>query len=168
MLERFGARTRRFFLVATTIAALPLMGCNVIAGEHDATTEFLVDPRLDGTFFGWSEITISQDASSVKGATLEFARLELPEDSPADDLTFLQNILGEVVTPDERQPMAKKDVMPEGESIVALDKLYDGDLRRFFPDKHTIRMEWTGSRNPAVEIPEGGLWINVRVRVNVQ
>lgn len=150
------------------------MGCSVIAGEHDATTEFLVDPRADGTYFGWSEITIQQDASSVKGATLQFARLELPDDSPADDLTFLQNITAEVVnpetpeTPEVRELVAKKDEMPKGESVVPLDLLYEGDLRQFFPDKHTIRLEWKGSRNPAVEIPDGGLWVDVRVRVLVE
>jgi hypothetical protein len=41
-------------------------------------------------------------------------------------------------------------------------------LRGFFPDGHTIRIEWTGARNPAVTIPEGGLWVTVRLRVNVQ
>lgn len=150
------------------LAALPLTGCALVSGSHDATTEFLVDPKFDGTFWGWSEITISQDANSVSGAKLQFARLDLPEDSPADDLTFLQNVLAEVVTPDQRVPVAKKEQFPEGEPYVPLELLYDGDLRGFFPDGHTIRIEWTGSRNPAVEIPEGGLWVNVRIRVNVE
>jgi len=164
----FGARFGRVFVAATALAAMSVTGCSVVSGQHDATTELIVDPQFDGTFFGWSEITIQQDASSVKGATLQFARLELPEDSPAEDLTFVQNILAEVVTPTERQPMAKKDEMPEGESIVGLDLLYNGDLKRFFPDGHTIRMEWTGQRNPNVAIPDEGFWVDVRVRVNVE
>jgi hypothetical protein len=172
MLDRLSVGAMRLFLTAAALAGVCSMGCSVVAGAHDATTEFLVDPRADGTYFGWSEITISQDASTVKGATLQFARLELPDDSPVEDLTFLRNIYGEVVikevTPELRQAMAKKDQMPEGESIVPLDLLYEGDLRQFFPDGHTIRMEWTGSTNPAVTIPDGGLWINVRVRVNVE
>jgi hypothetical protein len=168
MNTRFGARARRAVLAAMMLAALPLTGCALVSGQHDATTEFLVDPKADGTYWGWSELTISQDASSVSGATLQFARLELPDDSPAEDLTFLQNVFAEVVTPDKREPVAKKDQFPEGEPYVPLDLLYDGDLRGFFPDGHTIRIEWTGARNPAVTIPEGGLWVTVRLRVNVQ
>ncbi len=168
MLDRSYARVPRAVLAATLLAALPFTGCAFIAGQHDATTEFLVAPQANGTFWGWSEITISQDASSVKGATLQFARLELPDDSAAEDLTFLQNITAEVVTPDQRQPVAKMETFPDGESIVPLDLLYDGDLRGFFADGHTIRIEWTGARNPAVEIPPDGYWVTVRIRVNVE
>lgn len=174
MLDRLCTRFPRAVLAATAIAALSLGGCNFVAGEHDATTEFLVDPHASGRFFGWSEITISQDANSVDGATLVFARLDLPEDSPADDLTFMQNVTAEVVIPatetepEVRELVAQQDSMPEGEPSVLLDLIYKGDLRHFFPDGHTIRIEWTGERNPAVSIPEGGLWVNVRVRVRVE
>lgn len=153
---------------ATALLALSSTSCSVIAGQHDATTEFLVNPHADGTYYGWSEITIQQDASSVKGATLQFARLELPDDSPADDLTFLKDVYGELVTPDERVPVAEKTEFPKDEATAVLDLLYHGDLKRFFPDGHTVRMEWKGTRNPDVEIPEGGLWVTVRVRVNVE
>lgn len=154
-------------IAAVALLCLPATSCSVIAGQYDATTEFLVNPHADGTYYGWSEITISQDASSVKGATLQFARLELPDDSPSDDLTFMQDVYGELVTDTERVPVAEKKTMPEGEGTVILDLLYHGDLKRFFPDGHTVRMEWKGSRNPAVAIPDGGLWVTVRVRVNV-
>ncbi|MEZ4296873.1 MAG: hypothetical protein R3B70_18045 [Polyangiaceae bacterium] len=162
------ARVARAVLATVALAAPWLAGCNYITGQHDASTDFLVSPKADGTYWGWSEITISQDASSVKGATLQFARLELPEDSNAEDLTFLQNILAEVVIPEERVPVAKKEQFPDGEAIVPLDLLYDGDLKGFFPDGHTIRIEWTGQRNPAVEIPPDGYWVNARIRVNVE
>ncbi len=168
MLESLIDRTSRAALAAMVLVSLPAMGCSVVSGSHDATTEFLVNPHADGTYKGWSEITISQDANSVKGATLQFARLELPDDSPADDLTFMKDVFGELVTPTERVPVAQKDTMPEGEGTVVLDLLYDGDLRRFFPDGHTVRIEWQGTRNPAVEIPADGLWVTVRVRVNVE
>ena len=173
MRDSLFARGRRAFLAASALAALSSTGCNFIAGEHDATTFFRVDPKASGKFFGWSEITISQDARDVEGASLQFARLELPADSPADDLTFMRNILAEVVILGEdgerieAEPVAKKDEMPEGEPTVLLDLVFDGDLRHFFPDGHTIRIEWTGERNPEVEIPEGGLQVNVRIRVSV-
>lgn len=151
-----------------SIAALSLTGCTTLAGQHDASTTFLVDPQASGSFWGWSEITISQDANSVNGARLQFARLDLPDDSTAEDLTFLQNILAEVVTPDQRIPVAKKDQFPQDEPYALLDLLYDGDLRGFFPDGHTIRIEWTGQRNPAVEIPPDGYWVDVLIRVKVE
>src|SRR5262245_16593488 len=121
---RFGVRARRAVLAAMMIAALPLTGCALVSGAHDAGTEFLVDPKSDGTFWGWSEITIQQDANSVKGATLQFARFDLPDDSPAEDLTFMQNVLAEVVVGDQRTPVAKKDEFPKGEPYVPLDLLY--------------------------------------------
>jgi hypothetical protein len=80
----------------------------------------------------------------------------------------MQDVFGELVTPTERVPVAKKDTMPKNEPTVVLDRLYDGDLRRFFVGGHTVRIEWKGTRNPAVEIPAGGLWVQVRVRVNVE
>lgn len=172
--DSLNAGFSRVLLAAAALAALSLDGCAVVAaGDHDATTEFLVDPHADGTFFGWSEITVSQDASSVKGASLVFARLEVPDDSSAPDLTFIKDIKAELVIKEgdtylERQPAGDKAVMPPGENIVPLDNIYKGDLRHFFPDGHTVRIEWTGSRNTAVEIPDGGYWVTVRVRINVQ
>ena len=168
LLDRFLTKSPRAVLAATLLAGLSLTSCSVVAGEHDAETKFLVDPNFDGSYWGWSEITISQDAQSVDGATLQFARLELPEDSPAEDLTFLQNVFAEVVTDTQRVAVAKKDTFPDGEAFVPLDLLYEGDLREFFPDGHTIRIEWTGQRNPAVEIPPDGYWVTVRIRVNVE
>lgn len=174
MRDRLFACAQRALFAATTIAALSNTGCNFIAGEHDAETWFIVDPRANGTFFGWSQITIQQDAREVEDAELMFARLELPEDSPAEDLTFIQNVLAEVVILDdaeqrvEAEVVAKKDEMPKGQPSVPLDLVFDGDLRHFFPDGHTIRIEWTGQRNPEVEIPEGGLKVLVSIRVKVE
>ena len=150
------------------------MGCNFIAGEHDAKTWFVVDPRADGTFFGWSQITIQQDAREVEGAELMFARLELPEDSQAEDLSFIRNVLAEVVILDENEKrkkwasVAEKDEFPEGQPSVPLDLVFDGDLREYFPDGHTIRIEWSGQRNPNVKIPEGGAKVMVHIRVRVE
>lgn len=163
---------RRFALTLTTglfamcaLGALTSAGC-VAAGPREAVTKFLVSPKASGSFWGWSEITVPQDANSVGVTTLQFVRLEVDEDE-ADDLTFLQSLLAEAVTDAERVPVAKKEAMPEGETIVPLDILYDGDLRPLFPDGRTIRIEWTGSVDPSVQIPEIGVWISVRVRVNI-
>ena len=139
----------------------------MISGSYDASTKFLVNPGASGTYNGWSEITITQDASSVSGAIVEWARLDLPEDSPAEDLTFIKDVYGELVVGDTRTPVAEQDTMPKGEPNVLLDLLYEGDIRQFFSDGHTVRIEWKGTRNPDVAIPAGGLWVEVRVRVKV-
>lgn len=174
MRDRFLGRARRALIAATTIAALSNVGCNFIAGEHDAETWFIVDPRADGTFFGWSTITIQQDAREVEDAELVFARLELPEGSEAEDLSFIRNVLAEVVILDddgkrkEWAPVAEKDDFPKGQPSVPLDLVFEGDLRHYFPDGHTIRIEWSGERNPEVEIPEGGAKVMVNIRVKVE
>ncbi len=166
-------RGRRVFLSTTVLLAFSSAGCNFIAGQHDAETFFIIDPSASGSFFGWSTITVDQDVRDVEDAELLFVRLELPEDSPAQDLTFMRNIVGQVVIRDENDQIVKaavvaqKEQMPVGEPLVVLDLVYDGDLRDFFPDGHTIRMEWTGERNPAVQIPEGGVKVLVKIRVQV-
>lgn len=167
MFRRLIHQSHRAAILTTALLALPLASCNVISGSYDASTKFLINPGAKGTYAGWSEITISQDANSVSGATLDWARLDLPADSPAEDLTFIKDVYGELVTPTARTPVAEQDTMPKGEPNVLLDLLYDGDIRQFFADGHTVRIEWKGTRNPDVTIPEGGLWVEVRVRVTV-
>ncbi|MFO0587550.1 MAG: hypothetical protein U0441_08425 [Polyangiaceae bacterium] len=158
--------TSRASIFTTALLAMPLTSCGAIAGSYDATTTFLVNPHASGTFNGWSEITISQDANSVSGATLDWARLDLPQDSPASDLTFIKDVSATIG--DAKVPIAEQDTMPKGETDVLLDMLYDGDLRQFFKDGHTVHIDWKGTRNPDVAIPEGGLWVEVRVRVTVK
>jgi hypothetical protein len=50
---------------------------------------------------------------------------------------------------------------------VALNVKYDGDLRPFFKDGHTIRIEWNGTTTPGYKWPADGLGVTVRGRVKV-
>src|SRR5262245_58689837 len=79
--------------LALSLFALAGGGCASIAGDQDAETRFLLKPGADGTFFGWSEITIDEDANSVDGATIQFVTLERMERD--GDLTFIQSVMGE-------------------------------------------------------------------------
>jgi hypothetical protein len=145
------------------------MGCTAVAGDLDADAKFLVKPKGDATFFGWSEITIEQDATSVEQATLRAVTLEVLEPAEITDLGFLQGVAGEVVTSTERTRAVEKTKMPEGERVVPLDILYEGDLRSFFEDGHTIRIEWAGSTNPSFTAwPTEGIWIRAHIIVHVE
>jgi hypothetical protein len=153
--------------IAAGMMALSAGGCSDIAGDQDAETKFLLKPGGDGNFFGWSEITIDQDANSVDGATLRFVTLERMEGVQPGDLTFIHSVIGEAVNPESRTLLVTKTKMPAGEMTVPLDVVYDDDLRQFFPDGHTIRVEWNGSAD-TTGLPAEGVWIRVKVRVHIE
>ena len=126
-----------------------------------------MSPRGDGEFFGWSEITISQDVSSVDGARLQFVVLEVLDPPDVPDLTFLKLVTGEAVTPKGRTLVVEKRGMPKNEPSVPLDIVHHGDLREFFPDDHTIRIEWAGVADVNYPFPADGITIRVAMRVVV-
>ena len=145
-------------------------GCSAVVGDQQIDTIFRVDPNADGKFWGWSEVTIDQDPSSVDGATIGWVTLYAEEPANAD-LTFIKTVSGEAVTPEERTLLASKSDFPPEEPEVPLDLVYDGDIRGFFqPDagEHTIRIEWTGSIDPAFDAwPEEGFKIRVTALIQI-
>src|SRR5262245_39338611 len=134
------ARSSTLIVSALSILALALAGCGSVAGDQEAEAKFKVAPRGDGSFFGWTEITLSDDANSVDGATIGFVRLEAQP--PAKDVTFLQSVNGEAVTSKERTLLVTKNGMPADEVFALMDIVYKGDLRPFFEDGRMIRIEW--------------------------
>jgi hypothetical protein len=154
--------------LSCALLALSSIGCASIVGEQTAETKFLVKPQSDSTFWGWSEITVEQDANSVDRATLNAVSVEPMEGSPAEDMTFLQNVLGEAVTSTARTKLVEETSMPPGEHLVSVDVVYKDDLRGFFEDGHTIRVEWSGNTNPSYVWPDEGIWIRVRVFVEIE
>lgn len=140
-----------------------------MVSEVDAEAKFLVAPKSDATFFGWSEITIEEDTSAVERATLQAVTVEVMDPPEITDLSFIQGVVGEVVTSTARTKGVEKSPMPKDERVVPLDIVYGDDLRSFFEDGHTIRIEWTGSTNPAFTAwPAEGIWIRVHIIVNVE
>jgi hypothetical protein len=157
---------------ALPLAVIPLavasMGCASLIGEQAAETKFLVKPKADTTFWGWSEITIEEDVNAVSRATLRAVTVEPMEGSAATDMSFLKTVTSEAVTSKERTKLAEEAAVPAEERLVALDVLYKDDLRPLFEDGHTIRVEWLGQTNPAYVWPEEGVWIKVRVVVEIE
>jgi hypothetical protein len=154
---------------ALALALLASTGCASIAGEQSAETKFLVVPKGDGSFFGWSEITIEQDVNSVNKATLNYVTVEPRDEGAASDMTFIKSVLGEAVTSTARTKLVEQTSMPPGERLISMDVAYTDDLRVFFEDGHTIRVEWSGQTNLAYPSwPEEGIWITVRVFVEIE
>jgi hypothetical protein len=140
------------------------MGCSSIVSEQDLDASFTVTPKADGTYFWWNEITLGEDVNSFGVARLQFVRLDAQ--APAKDLTFLSMVQGEAVTSQARTLIAKRDGMPKGEPNVVLDVLHEGDVRPFFEDGRTVRIEWTGTTNPNfMAWPTGGITVNVKARI---
>jgi hypothetical protein len=156
-------------LALTLLASLALTGCASIAGEQSAETTFPVIPRGDGSFEGWNEITIEQDVNSVNKATLNAVTVEPRDEGGASDMTFIKSVIGEAVTSTTRTKLVEQTSMPPGERLISMDVAYTDDLREFFEDGHTIRVEWKGQTNLAYPSwPEEGIWVTVRVFVQIE
>lgn len=166
-------RAARALFVVTLCAVLALgsSACSVVSGEHEAETRFLVKPNNLATFNGWSEITVSEDPSSVDSAELRFIRLEAQDDKVAD-LTFIKDVTAEAAVAGVQTTVAKKAPMPPGERIVPLDRVYRGDIRQFFykaddGDGYTVHIDWHGSVDPGKAIPPEGIWMRVKVAITI-
>jgi hypothetical protein len=165
MLERH----RTLFLMLGAAMALAATSCSTISGVHETETKFLVQPGGNTIFAGWSEIHVTEDPKSVDSAELLYVRLEA-KDTSIPDLTFIHHITGEAKVDETFTLVAQKTAMPQGERIVPLDLVYDGDLRQFFyPEngEYTIHITWRGETNPAYPMPAEGIWMTVKVAVRI-
>lgn len=157
-------------LAAACIALAAGTGCSAVVGDQEIDTIFRVAPGSNGTFFGWSEVSIDEDPNQVDSAKIGWCTL-IAEDPPNADLTFIQTVTGESVTPEGRTPLASKTEFPPQESEVPLDIVYLDDIRGFFvptDDRYRIRIEWTGNTNPAfTNWPENGFKIRVTALIEI-
>ncbi len=160
----------RALCVAAAALSLSTSGCaSLLTGEQDATADFLVEPKSDGTFWGWTEITVGGDINSVGPANLEAVTLQVEKPPGFDDLSFLASLKGEAVTPTARTTVAVLDSFPRGEEAVVMNIVFQGDLHPLFKDQSTIRIEWTGATNPAfTNWPDGGIWVKADVKIFIQ
>lgn len=167
---------RRVLSVAPALAPLAVVGlaagssgCAAVVGEEDVDAYFKLKPDAEGNFFGWSEITISGADPAEDDAEILQALLEAVDGTT--DLTFIQSIVAEAVTPEARTPLAEGGDFPGGESIVPLELVHRGGIAQFFTDAgdgdSKIRIEWTGKADPALTYPADGYRVNVRIKVEV-
>jgi hypothetical protein len=157
-------------LGAACLALASSTGCSAVVGDQEIDTIFRVAPQSDGSFFGWSEVSIDEDPDQVDSARIGWVTL-LAEDPPNADLTFIQTVTGESVTPEARTTLASKTQFPPGEEEVPLDIVYGGDIRDFFvptEDRYKIRIEWKGATDPAFTAwPENGFRIRVTALIEI-
>ena len=173
---RGGVSRRKLLSVVPAVAPLAALGlaagssgCAAGVGEEDVDAYFKLKPDSEGNFFGWSEITISGADPAEDDAEILQALLEAVDGTT--DLTFIQSIVAEAVTPEARTPLAEGGDFPGGESIVPLDLVHRGGIAQFFTDAgdgdSKIRIEWTGKADPTLTYPADGYRVNVRIKVEV-
>jgi hypothetical protein len=154
--------------VAIVAIAAPASGCAALLdGVHDASATFPVIP-FDGTFHGWTDMTLDQDISSVGTTTLVAVTLTLDATSGPPDFSFLDSLTGSAAAPSGPVVVATLNPVPRGEQAVVMNVVYTGDLHPLFEDAHTIRINWTGATNPAYTgWPAGGQGFQVTADVQV-
>jgi hypothetical protein len=157
-------------LGVAAIVAFGATGCGAaIDGEHDTSINFLVEPQSDGSFWGWTDITVGADINSVGTANLWGVTLSVEKPATVTDLTFFSTLTGQAVTPAATTTVATLDTFPRDQTTVSMNVVYLGDLHPLFESSNEIRLVWTGTVNPAFTAwPTGGIWVQGDVRINVQ
>ena len=159
-------------LSALALLALGATGCgSTLSGNQDTTVHFLVEPDLSTqTFNGWTQITVDGNINSVGVANLYGVELGLETPSATvTDLSFLSTLTGQAADGTTLTTVAHLDSFPKGEPTVSLHVDYLGDLHPLFETSSMIRIDWTGTVNPAFTAwPTGGIWLQGTVVINIQ
>jgi hypothetical protein len=158
-------------VIATLLAPLgalcpaaALSGCAALLGEEDIGAWFLLIPRSDGTFFGWTEFTLSSTPGPDDEAVLRRVVLQAP--ATAGDLRFLRSVAGEAVRGGQRTLLVQGSDFPAQDTLAPLDVVHEGGLSGFF-EGDTLRIEWRGSVDPSFPIPPGGMRIDATVTIEI-
>ena len=168
--SRRASLVRSLALVAVAALGLSSTSCLALAaGVHDTEIDFLVTKTPNNAFFGWTEITIDGDANEANSATLQAVTLDVQKPEGTPDLSFLGSLVGEIVLDDKRVVAVTGSSFPRGEQAVALKVKFTDDLRPFFKNGTTLRVEWNGTSNPAFTAwPAEGFSVRGRIKVDIQ
>jgi hypothetical protein len=160
---------RSFALGAVAALGLSSTSCLALAaGVHDTEMTFLVKQAPNNSFFGWTELSIDGDVSEANSAVIQAVTLDVQTPEGTPDLSFLQSLVAELVLDDKRAVVAIGDSFPRGEQAVVLKLKFTDDIRPFFKNGNTLRVEWNGKMNPAfAKWPADGSGFTVRGRVKV-
>ena len=168
--------SRRAWLVRSlALAAVAALGLSttsclaLAAGVHDTEIDFLVAQSPNNSFFGWTEITIDGDVSQANSATLQAVTLDVQMPADTGDLSFLKSLTGEIVLDEKRVLAVTGDSFPRGEQAVVLKLRFTDDIRPFFKNGNTLRVEWNGTTDPAfTKWPADGFTIRGRIKVDIE
>ena len=160
---------RSLALVAVAALGLSSTSCLALAaGVHDTEITFDVKPAPSNSFFGWTEIAIDGDVGDANSAVLQVVTLDVVTPAGTPDLSFLASLVGEVVLDEQRVLVVSGSSFPRGEQAVILPSKFSGDIRPFFRNGNTLRVEWNGKMNPAfTKWPADGSGFKVRGRIKV-
>jgi hypothetical protein len=139
------------------------------AGVHDTEIDFVVGSSPNNRFFGWTEITIDGDANEANSATIQAVTLDVLSPAGTGDLSFLQTLEGKIVLDETKTIAVTGDKFPVGEQAVALHVVFTDDIRPFFKNGSTLRVEWTGTTNPKfTKWPAAGFSIRGRIKIDIE
>ncbi len=160
---------RSFALCAVAALGLSSTSCLALAaGVHDTEISFAVGQAPNNSFFGWTELTIDGNVADANSATIQAVTLDVQAPAGTPDLSFLQSLIGEIVLDDKRVLTVIGDSFPRGEQAVVLKLKFTDDIRPFFKNGNTLRVEWNGKTNPAfTRWPTDGNGFTVRGRIKV-
>ena len=87
------------------------------------------------------------------------------ESPPESDLSFLSSLTATA----GGQTVATLSSFPAGEQSAPMNITYFQDLHPLFESASTIRINWSGTTNPAFNAwPSTGIWMQADVKINVQ
>ena len=159
-------------LALGAVAALGLSSTSCLAlaaGVHDTEIDFLVAQAPNNSFFGWTEIGIDGNVGEANSVTLQAVTLDVRTPAGTADLSFLQSLVGEIVLDEQRVIAAVGDSFPRGEQAVALKLKFAGDIRPFFKNGNTLRVEWNGKMDPAfTKWPADGFMVRGRIKIDIE
>jgi hypothetical protein len=162
--------SRRAFLRSAAAAPLlfgPLAGCASVVGDQEIDAYFVLKPNSGGAFAGWTEITLEEAPGPNDSAVLKRVTLTAP--TGMKDLTFLTSIVGSALDPmtGAGVPLVRGDSFPKNDTIGVFKILYADNLRRFFKDGTTLRVDWSGSVSSTTGLPPEGGRLDMTVLVGL-
>jgi hypothetical protein len=149
-------------------SGLSSSGCVALAGDQDSDVGFPVKPLADFTWNAWNEITVGEEIEEVTSAKLLAVTFDTVEPIDTPDLSYLTSLRGEVVNGELRALFCTATSFPPEEKSVVGDVHLEQDLMPFVQGGDTIRLEWTGTVDPAYPMPPDGMRVRARIKVEVE
>jgi len=121
--------------------------------------------NVPGGLLAFETITVVEQDVSSHHASLTSVTLEVVSPS-GTTLAFLEDLQASGVAGGGTTPFVTLTNVPHA-STVPLDIVFHGDLQPFFPDGHTIRVQWKGHLDPTFgPLPAGGVTVRCRIGIS--
>lgn len=147
-------------------AGVLLLGCLLTTGGeeygdadfdvtiHDTPSNLLLETHT----------RVSQNVNDASGANLAAVTFEVQSPVGAT-LGFLAAVEGSAMVGEESTRLVSLDPAVSQGTSAPLTIEYPGDLRRFFPDGHTLVVRWHVHIDPSYPVPASGITVKCRIAV---